>query len=66
MKRDWLKEIRLAKKVTQGEVADACGISRSYFTQIELGIRRPSPDLAIAIADELNFDWTRFFIENNK
>lgn len=32
-----LKDLRLARGMTQREVADAAGMSSSYYTEIELG-----------------------------
>lgn len=59
--RIWLKNIRFKKKATQEEVADLSNISRSYYTQIELGIKTPNVDTAKKIAGALGFDWANFF-----
>ncbi|MGB4610447.1 MAG: helix-turn-helix transcriptional regulator [Saccharofermentanales bacterium] len=59
--RDWLKELRLASGYTQTDIANYLKISRSYYTQIELGNRNPSPKIAIELGRFLAFDWTRFF-----
>ncbi|KGR88836.1 helix-turn-helix transcriptional regulator [Lysinibacillus boronitolerans] len=59
--RYWLKEIRVSKRKTQFEIADSSGISRSYYTKIELGIKTPTVDVAKKIAATLGFDWTIFF-----
>jgi len=59
--RRWLNRIRRESRKTQKQVADATGISRAYYTQIERGIRRPSVETAKRIADYLKFDWTYFF-----
>lgn len=57
--RKWLTEMR--GNVTQQEVAEAAGIQRSFYTQIETGERNPSVKTAKQIALVLNFDWTIFF-----
>lgn len=59
--RNWLIETRKATKLTQQKVANEVGISRTFYTGIESGQRRPSPEVAQDIADVLDFDWTLFF-----
>jgi len=63
--RLWLYKIREKKQLTQIQVAKACGIKRTYYNMIERGSRRPSVDVAMKIADSLEFDWTLFFTENS-
>lgn len=59
---DWLKEIRLEKGKTQEQVAsEVGGITRTAYTNIETGERRPSVEVAKRIAGVLGFDWTRFY-----
>lgn len=59
--REWLKELRNNKKLTQKDVADRAGIERSYYTMIETGKRTPSPQVSKRIALVIGFDWTIFF-----
>lgn len=59
--RKWLQDIRFSKGLTHQEVADKCGIKRSYYTMIENGTRKPSVKVAKKIAVALDFDWTLFF-----
>lgn len=59
--RDWL--ILLRGKLTQEQTAKLAGISRSAYSNIELGIRDPSVQTAKKIAKELAFDWKLFFEE---
>lgn len=61
-----LKETRRKNSLTQEDVAKKCGISRSSYSNIEIGARRPSVDTAKAIASALGFDWTRFFEDEQK
>lgn len=61
--REWLHEIRDARCLTQEQVAKKVKITRAYYTQIESGDRRPSVEVAKAIANLLEFDWTDFFNE---
>lgn len=37
-----LREIRLNKKLSQGDVAKVLGVHRSYISGLERGIRNPS------------------------
>lgn len=65
--RDWLREVRKEKGMTQGEVAELAEISRTYYVQIENDKYRknPTPCTAKKIAKILGFNWTIFF-ENSK
>lgn len=58
---DWLKEIRISQRLLQEQVAAAAGIERAYYSMIETGKRKPSVNVAQAIANILGFKWTRFF-----
>ena len=59
--REWLKEIRKEKGLTQGECATRCGISRQYYNFIEMGVRDCPVKTAKKIAEVLGFRWERFF-----
>jgi putative transcriptional regulator len=61
--RHWLLQFRNAKGYTQKEVADICGISRSYYADIELGTANASGRAAKLISDALGFDMVLFFVE---
>lgn len=37
-----LREIRLSKKLSQGDVAEVLGVHRSYISGLERGVRNPS------------------------
>ncbi|MDB5054999.1 MAG: xre family transcriptional regulator [Bacilli bacterium] len=62
--REWLIKIRDTKGLTQLQVATDSGISRSYYSGIEIGSRNASPKAAKAIARTLGFNWTAFFDQN--
>ena len=47
--------------MTQKFIATETGISTGYYTLIELGQRRPSPNVAQKISTILQFDWKLFF-----
>ena len=61
--RIWLRNIRIERGLTQLDVAKGAGISRSYYTQIELMEDRKSPSVRAAkdIAKTLGFSWHTFF-----
>ncbi|TRY25953.1 helix-turn-helix transcriptional regulator [Brevibacillus sp. LEMMJ03] len=61
--RIWLKELREAMGLTHEQVAELCGISRSYYTHIENGTKTPTVKVAKTMAEVLRFDWTNFFKE---
>lgn len=56
-----LKKAREEKKLTQNELAESVGVIRQTISNIECGINRPSPELAMRIAEVLEFDWTEFY-----
>ena len=64
--RTWLVEIRKAARKSQQAVADAAGISQTYYAGIETGARgKPlGVPVAKAIAGALGFDWKRFYDED--
>ncbi|AET68012.1 putative transcriptional regulator [Desulfosporosinus orientis DSM 765] len=61
--REWLREIRKAKKLTQEEIAKQAFLSRTFYVQIEKGTRNPSFDIARTIANVLGFSPSAFFTE---
>lgn len=60
-RRDWLKEIRLSKGLTQVEVADQVEISLRFYQMIEQGVKTPSIKNAMKIGDLLEFDFIKLF-----
>jgi len=61
--REWLRNRRTDKKMTQEDVAKLANIDRAYYTMIENGSRNPSVRVAKRIALALGFPWTIFFEE---
>lgn len=60
--RDWLVNARLLARMTQSQVAQACGISRSTYQKYEYGQRTPKRSkrerLGKLLALEVrSFDW---------
>ena len=61
--RNWLVEKRIESGMRQQEVAKRAGISQSYYSQLETGVRGKniSGTKAKRIAKILNFKWTLFY-----
>lgn len=59
--RLWLKKIRESHNMTQEQVAKLSKISRTMLTDIENGKANPSVNTAKKIAATLDFNWTKFF-----
>lgn len=51
-----LKNIRNSRKITQGELAKALGVSRSTIGMYESGVREPNFEMLEAIADYFNIN----------
>lgn len=50
---NWLKRYRASVNLSQQQVADTLGISKSLVCLIESGKRKPGPSLLPVIRDEL-------------
>lgn len=51
-----IKDIRLSKHLSQEELADICGLHRTYISDIERGTRNISVDNIEKIADGLGVE----------
>lgn len=60
--RNRLKIIRLKNNLTHEEIAKKVGINRATYTNIELGRKNPSLDVAIKIKRELNYENDDIFL----
>lgn len=56
-----LKNLRIEASYSQKSFAQLIGISQNHYSNIENGVRRPSPEVAKRIADVLGFrsEWYR-------
>jgi len=63
--RQWLKEMRDNRGLTQEEVAKLAGISRTHYTHLEQGNKNPSVTVAKKVAKALRFSWVLFFETNS-
>jgi transcriptional regulator with XRE-family HTH domain len=56
-----LVELRKAAGLSQQQLGQEVGISRSYVAEIEAGVKTPSGMTAKRMAERLQFDMSRFF-----
>lgn len=60
--KELLKKRRIAKKMTQSQLAEKVFVGRTTISMIESNVNYiPSPQLAKLLGKELDFDWTIFF-----
>lgn len=57
-----LKKLREKKKITQEQLAEEVGIARTTYTNIELGIKNPSFDVAVRIKEVLEVKDDNIFL----
>ena len=60
-----LKELRIAKGLTQEQLANECGVQRTTITMIELGENKPSVELAKKLGEILEITWSDMFEDDN-
>lgn len=58
-----VRKIRLEQEISQEELADRCGLHRTYISDIELGKRNLSLENIERIAVSLNKSLSEFFRE---
>ena len=56
-----IKELRIAKGLTQEQLASECGVQRTTITMIELGENKPSIELAKKLGTIFDVAWSDFF-----
>ncbi len=59
---DYLREQRVANKLSLRQLAEAAGVSNPYLSQIERGLRRPSADVLQAIASALRISAETLYV----
>ena len=60
-----IKELRIAKGLTQEQLANECGVQRTTITMIELGENKPSVELAKKLGEILEITWSDIFEDDN-
>lgn len=58
-----VRKVRLAQGISQEELADRCGLHRTYISDVELGKRNLSLENIERIAASLNTSLSDFFKE---
>lgn len=48
-----LRELRIARKLSQGELADRCGSNRPFISNLERGVKVPSLTTILRLAKAL-------------
>ena len=57
---DFIRNARLAKNLTQNEVATIAKVEQAYLSKVERGLREPSLSIALRICDALALDINDF------
>ena len=60
-----LKELRIAKGLTQEQLANECDVQRTTITMIELGVNKPSVELAKKLGEIFEITWSDIFEDDN-
>ena len=60
---DYLREQRVANRLSLRQLADAAGVSNPYLSQIERGLRRPSADVLQSIAKALRISAETLYVQ---
>lgn len=61
MKKEFLREKRIQKNLTQNDLAKLIKKDRTLITKIENGDANPSVETAKSLGNILEIDWTIFF-----
>lgn len=61
-----LKKLREGKNLTLSQVAEECGISECYVSQIENGNRRPSIEVAFKLSKVYGIKWHEIYENKEK
>ena len=51
-----IKELRKQRRIKQYEIASKCGITQSYYSLIEQGLKNPSVKVLENICNELDLE----------
>ena len=60
---DYLREQRVANRLSLRQLADAAGVSNPYLSQIERGLRRPSAEVLQSIAKALRISAETLYVQ---
>ncbi|MFT4011429.1 MAG: helix-turn-helix transcriptional regulator [Nocardioidaceae bacterium] len=60
---EYLKEQRLANRLSLRQLAEATGVSNPYLSQIERGLRRPSAEVLQSLAKALRVSSETLYVQ---
>jgi transcriptional regulator with XRE-family HTH domain len=60
---EYLREQRLANRLSLRQLAEATGVSNPYLSQIERGLRRPSAEVLQSIAKALRISAETLYVQ---
>ena len=60
---EYLREQRLANRLSLRQLADAAGVSNPYLSQIERGLRRPSAEVLQSLAKALRVSAETLYVQ---
>lgn len=60
---DYLREQRVANRLSLRQLAEATGVSNPYLSQIERGLRRPSAEVLQSIAKALRISAETLYVQ---
>src|SRR6478672_3787831 len=60
---EYLREQRLANRLSRRQLADAAGVSNPYLSQIERGLRRPSAEVLQSLAKALRVSAETLYVQ---
>ncbi len=61
-----LRELRLARQLTQEELGRRAGLSMTYISLVETGKRNPTITAVSAVLDVLRVSWAEFGAEMDR
>ena len=59
---DYVREQRMANRLSLRQLADAAGVSNPYLSQIERGLRRPSAEVLHSLAKALRVNTESLYV----
>lgn len=59
---DYVREQRMANRLSLRQLADAAGVSNPYLSQIERGLRRPSAEVLQSLAKALRISSETLYV----
>ncbi|MDD3212487.1 MAG: cupin domain-containing protein [Eubacteriales bacterium] len=61
-----LRQLRIRRNLTQGELADRCELSKGFISQVERDLASPSIATLVDLLESLGSDLKTFFTDDNR